>query len=180
MKPFKLQKITPFLWFNDDAEQAAKHYVSIFKKSKILDVMRYPEGAPVPAGSVMTVTFQLEGQHFTALNGGPHFKLTEAVSLFVLCKDQKEIDTLWEKLGAGGEIQQCGWLKDKYGLSWQIVPEALHKMLKDKNAKRSGRVMQAVMQMRKLDIAELQKAYEGDAKPARTKPSRLKHRARGA
>src|SRR4051812_24419403 len=117
-----MQKITPFLWFDDNAEEAMHHYVSIFKNSKAGAVTRYGEGAPRPKGTVMSVTFQLEGQHFMALNGGPHFKFTEAISLFVDCQTQDEVDELWEKLASGGQPQRCGWLKDKFGLSWQIVP----------------------------------------------------------
>src|SRR3990170_9009584 len=126
-----MQKITPFLWFNDQAEEAVNFYVSIFKNSKILDVARYGEAGPGPAGSVMTATFQLEGQEFTALNGGPEFKFTEAISFFVHCETQQEVDELWEKLSEGGEESMCGWLKDKYGLSWQIIPTVLGEMMND-------------------------------------------------
>ena len=160
----KTQKITPFLWFDDNAEEAVKFYVSIFKNSKIGRMTRYgEEGAKVsgrPEGTVMTIAFQLEGQTFAALNGGPHFKFTEAISLVVNCKTQKEVDELWEKLSEGGEEGQCGWLKDKYGLSWQIVPTVLSKMLQDKDPKKSERVMQALIQMRKFDIKRLKQAYE--------------------
>ncbi len=160
----KTQKITPFLWFDDNAEEAVKFYVSIFKNSKIGRMTRYgEEGAKVsgrPKGTVMTIAFQLEGQAFAALNGGPHFKFTEAISLVVNCKTQKEVDELWEKLSEGGEEGQCGWLKDKYGLSWQIVPTVLSKMLQDKDPKKSERVMQALIQMRKFDIKRLKQAYE--------------------
>ena len=160
----KTQKITPFLWFDDNAEEAVKFYVSIFKNSKIGRMTRYgEEGAKVsgrPEGTVMTIAFQLEGQAFAALNGGPHFKFTEAISLVVNCKTQKEVDELWEKLSEGGEEGQCGWLKDKYGLSWQIVPTVLSKMLQDKDPKKSERVMQALIQMRKFDIKRLKQAYE--------------------
>jgi predicted 3-demethylubiquinone-9 3-methyltransferase (glyoxalase superfamily) len=159
-----MQKITPFLWFNDKAEEAAKFYVSIFKNSKVGDIARYDaEGAKVsgrPKGSVMTVSFKLEGQEFTALNGGPLFKFTEAVSFVVNCKTQKEVDTFWEKLSKGGEKSQCGWLKDKYGLSWQIVPTVLEELLRDKNPEKSRRVMHAMLQMSKLDIKVLKKAYQ--------------------
>ncbi len=159
-----MQKITPFLWFDDKAEQAANYYVSIFKNSKIVSVARYDEeGAKAsgrPNGSVMTVAFQLEGQDFTALNGGPEFKFTEAISFVVDCKTQQEVDELWQKLSAGGEEGQCGWLKDKFGLSWQIVPSALGELLGDKDAEKSKRVMQALLQMKKLDIAALKRAYE--------------------
>ncbi len=158
-----MQTITPFLWFDDKAEEAVKFYVSLFKNSKIGRITRYgAEGAEVsgrPKGTVMTVTFQLDGQEFMALNGGPHFKFTEAISLLVNCKTQEEVDELWEKLSAGGEQGQCGWLKDKYGLSWQIVPTVLGKMLNDKDAEKSKRVMHALFQMRKLDIKRLQQAY---------------------
>jgi len=160
-----MQKITPFLWFDDKAEEAVKFYVSIFKNSKIGSITRYGEEAAEvsgrPKGTVMTVTFQLEGQEFMALNGGPHFKFTEAISFLVNCKTQEEVDELWEKLSAGGEQGQCGWLKDKYGLSWQIVPTVLGKMLNDKDPKKSKRVMHALLQMRKLDIKRLQQAYQG-------------------
>src|SRR5438876_5513963 len=147
-----LQKITPFLWFNDNAEEAVKFYTSIFKNSRIGRIVRYDEAGEKasgrPAGSVMTVEFQIEGQEFVALNGGPHFKFTEAISLVVNCKTQKEVDELWVKLSEGGEEGQCGWLKDKYGLSWQIVPTVLSKMLQGKDPKKSERVMQALIQMR--------------------------------
>jgi len=153
------QKITTFLWFDGQAEQAANHYVSIFKNSKILGVARYGDAGPGPKGSVMTVQFQLEGQEFIALNGGPQFKFTEAISQVVNCETQKEVDELWSKLGAGGEQGPCGWLKDKFGLSWQIVPTALGRMMQDKDPKRSKRVMEAMLQMKKLDIAGLEQAY---------------------
>ena len=155
------QKITTFLWFDANAEEAAKHYVSIFKDSKILGVARYGEAGPGPKGSVMTVNFQLEGQEFIALNGGPQFKFTEAISLLVSCDTQKEVDELWSKLSAGGEEGPCGWLKDKFGLSWQIVPSALGKMMQDKDPKKSKRVMEAMLQMKKMDIARLEQAYGG-------------------
>jgi len=161
----KTQKIIPFLWFDGQAEEAAKFYVSIFKNSKIGTITRYEEESAAvsgrPKGSVMTVAFQLEGQGFTALNGSPHFKFTEAISFVVNCKTQKEVDELWEKLSDGGEEGQCGWLKDKYGLSWQIVPTVLLEMLNDEDAEKSKRVMQALLQMRKLDIKRLQQAYAG-------------------
>ena len=161
----KTQKITPFLWFDDKAEEAVKFYVSLFKNSKIGTITRYGEAGAAasgrPKGTVMTVAFQLEGQAFTALNGGPHFKFTEAISLVVNCKTQEEVDELWEKLSGGGEKGQCGWLKDKYGLSWQIVPTVLGEMLNDKDAEKSNRVLHAIIQMRKLDIKRLQQAYEG-------------------
>jgi len=155
-----MQRITPFLWFDNNAEEAANFYVSIFRNSKIISVSRYPEGSPGPAESVVTVNFQLEGQEFIALNGGPHFKFTEAISLYVNCETQKEVDVLWEKLSEGGEKSQCGWLKDKYGLSWQIVPGILIQMLQDHDPKRSRNVMQAMLQMKKIDIAALKRAYE--------------------
>jgi predicted 3-demethylubiquinone-9 3-methyltransferase (glyoxalase superfamily) len=161
----KIQKITPFLWFDDKAEEAVKFYVSLFKNSKIGTITRYgEEGAEVsgrPKGTVMTVTFQLEGQAFMALNGGPHFTFTEAISFIVNCGTQQEVDRFWEKLSEGGEKGQCGWLKDKYGLSWQIVPTVLSKMLNDKDPKKSKRVMKALLQMGKIDIATLRRAYNG-------------------
>jgi len=153
------QKITTFLWFNGNAEEAANHYVSIFKDSKILSVARYGDAGPGPKGSVMTVQFQLEGQEFIALNGGPQFKFTEAISLLVNCDTQREVDELWSKLSAGGEEGPCGWLKDKFGLSWQIVPSRLGKMMQDKDAKKAKRVMEAMLQMKKMDIARLEQAY---------------------
>jgi predicted 3-demethylubiquinone-9 3-methyltransferase (glyoxalase superfamily) len=160
-----MQKITPCLWFDDKAEEAAKFYVSLFKNSKVGTVTRYGEaGAEVsgrPEGSVMTVTFEIEGQEFVALNGGPHFKFTEAVSFMVKCETQKEIDEMWEKLSQGGEKGQCGWLKDKFGLSWQIVHPMMDEMLQDKDAKKSQRVMKAILQMNKPDIETLKQAYEG-------------------
>jgi predicted 3-demethylubiquinone-9 3-methyltransferase (glyoxalase superfamily) len=155
-----MQKITPFLWFDNNAEEAMNFYVSIFKNSKIVSVSRYGEGEPGPAGSVMTGTFQLEGQEFMALNGGPHFKFTEAISLFVSCETQEEVDELWEKLSEGGQESRCGWLKDKFGLSWQIIPKALGMMLQDKDREKSKRVMNAMLQMDKIDIKRLKQAYE--------------------
>lgn len=155
-----MQKITPFLWFDGKAEEAMKLYVSIFKNSKVLGVSRYGEAGPGPKGSVMTVRFELDGQEFIGLNGGPQFKFTEAVSFSVDCKTQKEVDELWEKLSEGGEQGPCGWLKDKYGLSWQIVPAVLGQMLSDPDRKKSKRAMEAMLQMKKIDIAGLQKAYE--------------------
>lgn len=155
------QKITTFLWFDDNAEAAMNFYVSIFKTSKILDVARYGEGGPGPKGTVMCGTFQLEGQQFMALNGGPQFKFTEAISLFVSCETQEEVDDLWKKLTAGGGApSQCGWLKDKFGLSWQIIPSVLLKMLADKDAGKSKRVMETMLAMSKIDINELKHAYE--------------------
>ena len=158
-----MQKITAFLWFDNQAEEAAKFYVSIFKNSKILNIAHYDEaGAKAsgrPKGSVMTVAFKLNGQEFTALNGGPVFKFTEAISFVVNCETQEEINRLWAKLTELGQEIQCGWLKDKYGLSWQIVPNVLSKMLQDKDAKKSQRVMQAMLQMKKIDIEKLKQAY---------------------
>ena len=156
-----MQKITPFLWFDGNAEEAINFYVSIFKNSKILSVARYGEAGPGPKGTVMTAAFQLDGQEFVALNGGPQFKFTEAISFWVRCETQEEIDEMWEKLSAGGAKSRCGWLKDKYGLSWQVVPPILGEMLQDKDAKKSQRVMAAMMQMDKIDIGLLKKAYEG-------------------
>jgi len=155
-----MQKITPFLWFDNQAEEAMNLYISLFKNSKVLSVSRYGEGGPGPRGTVMTATFQLDGQEFMALNGGPHFKFTEAISLFVNCETQEEVDELWEKLSEGGEKSQCGWLKDKYGLSWQIIPTALGEMLGDKDPQKAQNVMQAMLQMTKIDIAALRQAYE--------------------
>jgi predicted 3-demethylubiquinone-9 3-methyltransferase (glyoxalase superfamily) len=159
-----MQKIMPCLWFDNQAEEAMNFYVSIFKNSKTGSIARYgEEEAKVsgrPKGSVMTVTFQLDGQEFMALNGGPIFKFTEAISFVVNCKTQKEVDELWEKLSDGGEEGPCGWLKDKYGLSWQIVPAVLGEMMQDKDTKKSERVMKALLQMKKLDIKTLKKAYE--------------------
>ena len=158
------QKVTPFLWFDTQAEEAVKFYTSIFKNSKIGSTTRYnEEGAKVsgrPKGSVMTVEFELAGQEFTALNGGPLFKFTEAISFVVNCETQQEVDDFWEKLSAGGEKSQCGWLKDKYGLSWQVVPTVLIELLQDKDPAKSQRVMHAMLQMRKLDIAKLKQASE--------------------
>ncbi len=155
------QKITPFLWFDNNAEEAINFYVSIFKNSKILNVSRYGEGGPGPKGTVMSATFQLEGQDFMALNGGPHFKFTEAISLFIKCETQEEVDELWEKLSEGGSKSRCGWLKDKFGLSWQVVPTILGELLQSKDPEKSKRVMQALLQMDKLDIQKLKDAYDG-------------------
>ncbi len=153
-----MQKITTFLWFDNKAEEAAKFYCSIFPDSQILTVARYPEGGPGPAGSVMTVEFQLAGQRFMALNGGPAFKFTEAISLMVDCETQKELDAYWDKLSAGGREVECGWLKDRYGLSWQVVPSGIGKMISD--PKRGPKVAEAVWKMKKLDIAALRRVYE--------------------
>jgi predicted 3-demethylubiquinone-9 3-methyltransferase (glyoxalase superfamily) len=155
-----MQKINPFLWFNDQAEDAAKFYVSLFANSKILNVARYGEAGPGPKGTAMSVTFELAGQKFMALNGGPHFKFSEAISFFINCETQREVDELWEKLSAGGETSRCGWLKDKYGLSWQVIPTASGEMLQDKDPKKSQRVMQAMLKMDKIDIAVLKQAYD--------------------
>jgi len=155
-----MQKITPCLWFNANAEEALNFYSSIFKNSKILSISRYGEGAPVPEGTVMTATFELDGQVFMALNGGPEYKFNESISLFVNCEGQEEIDHYWEKLSSGGKKGQCGWLKDKFGLSWQIVPNALGEMLGDKDPEKSNRVMQAMLQMSKLDIKILEQARD--------------------
>lgn len=158
-----MQKIAPFLWFDDRAEEAAKFYVSIFKNSKILTVTHYTEAGKTvhgrPPGSVMTVVFQLEGQRFIALNGGPQFKFTEAISLSVGCKTQGEVNRFWKKLSAGGEEGPCGWLKDKYGLSWQINPSILGELLGDKDAKKAGRVLNAMLKMKKIDIRTIKQAY---------------------
>jgi predicted 3-demethylubiquinone-9 3-methyltransferase (glyoxalase superfamily) len=155
-----IQKITPFLWFDHQAEEAAAFYVSIFPNSRIVKVARYGEGSPGPPGSVMTVEFQLEGQSFVALNGGPHFKFTEAISFVVNCQTQDEVDTYWEKLSAGGSDFQCGWLKDKFGLSWQVVPTALSELLSDPDPEKSQRVMKALLTMKKLDVGALQQAFD--------------------
>jgi predicted 3-demethylubiquinone-9 3-methyltransferase (glyoxalase superfamily) len=155
-----MQKITPFLWFDGKAEEAMNFYVSIFKNSKVISVSRYGDAGPGPQGLVMSATFQLEGQDFFALNGGPQFKFTPAISLFVNCETQEEVDELWEKLSAGGRKDRCGWLQDKYGLSWQIIPSALGKLLHDKDPKKASSVMRAMLQMDKIDIQRLQQAYE--------------------
>ena len=157
-----MQKITTFLWFDQQAEEAMNFYVSLFKNSKVLSVSRYPEGGPMPAGTLMTATFQLDGQEFMALNGGPEFKFTEAISLFVTCETQAEVDHFWEHLSEGGEKGRCGWLKDRYGLSWQIVPIALGELMGDPNPRKAQNVMQAMLQMDKLDIAALQAAHDQD------------------
>jgi predicted 3-demethylubiquinone-9 3-methyltransferase (glyoxalase superfamily) len=161
-----MQKITPFLWYDNQAEEAANFYVSLFKDSKIGDIARYDEAgakaAGRPVGSVMVIDFQLEGQEFAAINGGPHFKFTEAVSFVVNCGNQEEVDYFWDKLVEGGQESQCGWLKDKYGLSWQIVPTILHELLKDKDAAKAKRVMEAMLKMKKIDIAALKRAAAGE------------------
>jgi predicted 3-demethylubiquinone-9 3-methyltransferase (glyoxalase superfamily) len=155
------QKIAPFLWFNDNAEEAINFYLSVFKNSKIVTVMRYGDAGPGPKGSFMSALFRLEGQDFMALNGGPVFSFSQAISFFVNCETQAEIDRLYEKLSGGGEKQPCGWLKDKYGVSWQIVPTVLGEMLRDKDPVKADRVMRAMLKMSKLDIAELKRAYQG-------------------
>ena len=156
-----MQKISPFLWFDNQAEEAAQFYVSIFKNSKVGKIARYGDAGPGPKGTAMTVAFELEGQKFTALNGGPHFKFTEAISFVVNCDSLAEVDGYWEKLSEGGSKGQCAWLKDKFGLSWQIVPQALIDLLSDPDPEKSKRVMQAMMQMTKIDIAKLRQAYAG-------------------
>ena len=155
-----MQKITPFLWYDGKAEEAANLYVSLFKNSKITSLRRYGEAGPGPKGSVMAVTFELEGQSFVALNGGPQFNFTPAISFFVDCETQQEVDELWEKLSAGGERVQCGWLKDKYGLSWQIIPTILGKMLTDPDPAKANRVMKAMLGMQKIEIEALRQAYD--------------------
>ncbi len=155
-----MQKIVTFLWFDNQAEEAANLYVSVFKNSKIGTVRRYGKAGPGPEGSVMTVAFQLEGQEFYALNAGPHFKFTPAISLFVNCESQEEVDELWEKLSAGGRKDRCGWLQDKYGLSWQIIPTALGKLMSDPDPEKSSRVMKAMLQMDKIDINRLEEAHK--------------------
>jgi predicted 3-demethylubiquinone-9 3-methyltransferase (glyoxalase superfamily) len=156
-----MQKITPFLWFDTEAEEAARFYVSVFKNSRIGTVARYGEAGPGPKGSVMTVAFELDGQHFTALNGGKQFKINEAVSFVVRCADQEEVDALWEKLSEGGEKRSCGWLEDRFGVSWQIVPAVMIELISDPDPAKSRRVMEAMLQMTKLDIAKLQQAHRG-------------------
>jgi predicted 3-demethylubiquinone-9 3-methyltransferase (glyoxalase superfamily) len=156
-----IQKITPFLWFDQQAEEAANFYVSIFPDSKVVKVARYNEAGPGPAGSAMTVEFELAGQRFVGLNGGPHFKFTEAISFVVNCQTQDEVDAYWDKLSAGGNEVQCGWLKDKFGLSWQIVPTVLPQFLSDPDRAKAARVMKAMMEMKKIEIARLKRAYDG-------------------
>jgi len=156
-----MPKITPFLWFNDNAEEAMNFYVSVFRNSKVRGVTRYGDAGPGPKGSVMTANFELDGQEFVALNGGPQFTFTEAVSFVVHCDSQQEVDYYWDTLTSdGGRPSQCGWLKDKYGLSWQIVPDAMMALLQQKDPKKAQRVMQALMQMTKIDIARLRQAAE--------------------
>lgn len=168
-----MQKIQPFLWFDDNAHEAAEFYVSTFKNSKINDIVRYGNAGPGEAGKVMTVDFELEGQRFVALNGGPHFKFTEAISLYVNCETQAEVDALWERLlSGGGQPSQCGWLKDKYGLSWQIIPKALAELLRDKDPLKSQRVMKAMMGMVKIDVAALLRAHRGEGLSSRGRRAR--------
>jgi len=155
-----MQKITPFLWYDGNAEEAANFYISIFNNSKMGKISRYGDAGPGPKGSVMSVTFQIEGQEFFALNGGPHFKFTPAISFFVNCETQQEVDDLWEKLSTGGRTDRCSWLQDKFGVSWQIIPRVLGQLLGDKDPQRANRAMQAMLQMTKIDIEKLQQAAE--------------------
>lgn len=155
-----MQKITTFLWFNDKAEEAANLYVSLFKNSKIDSISRYGDAGPGPKGSVMTVNFQLEGQKFIALNGGPHFRFTPAISLFVNCESQQEVDRLWDELSEGGRKDRCGWLQDRYGLSWQIIPAALMRLMSDPDKQKAGRVIEAMLAMDKIDVGKLEAAAE--------------------
>jgi len=157
-----MQKITPFLWFDDKAEEAANFYTSIFKDSKILDISRYGDAGPGPKGTVMMATFQIEGQEFMALNGGPHYTFSPAISFFVSCETQEEVDELWEKLTAGGREVQCGWLQDKFGVSWQIVPKTLMELMRDTDPVKSQRVFKAMLQMTKIDIEGLKRAYRAE------------------
>src|SRR5579864_4590197 len=155
-----MQKIVPFLWFDGKAEEAANYYVSIFKNAKLGTIRRYGDAGPGPKGSAMSVEFDLDGQHFIALNGGPQFTFTPAISFFVNCETQEEVDELWDKLSAGGKPNRCGWLQDKFGLSWQIIPTALGKLMGDPDPEKSKRVMQAMLGMAKIDITGLQRAYD--------------------
>ena len=157
-----MQKITPFLWFDSNVEEAVNFYVSVFKNSKVLKVARYSDAGPGPKGSVMTVEFELDGLEFVALNAGPTFKFTEAISFVVDCETQEEVDYYWERLSEGGEKSHCGWLKDKFGLSWQVTPTILGKLMTDKDPEKAKRVMETMLQMDKLDIEPLQRAYEGN------------------
>ena len=158
-----MPKITPFLWFDNQAEEAAKFYISVFKNSRITRVTRYGDGGPGPKGTVMTVAFELDGQAFTALNGGPMFKFNEAISFQVNCETQADVDYYWDKLSEGGDkqAQQCGWLKDKYGVSWQVVPRVLLEMIQDPDSQKSQRAMEAMLKMKKIDIQALKRAYAG-------------------
>lgn len=155
-----MQKITPFLWFDNQAEEAATFYTSVFRDAKILDVTRYGDAGPGPKGSVMFITFEIEGQTFHALNGGPYYQFTPAISLFVNCESQDEVDDLWDKLSAGGQVQQCGWLTDKYGVTWQIVPSGMTDFLYGNDPVRSQRAMEAMLKMTKLDLAQIRLAFE--------------------
>ena len=157
-----MQKITPFLWFDNQAEEAMNFYMSVFKNSKIVSVSRYGDSGPGPKGSVMVASFELEGQRFSALNGGPQFKFTEAISFLIDCKTQDEVDYFWNRLTEGGHESQCGWLKDKFGLSWQVIPDTLGKYLSDPDPAKAGRVMMAMLKMKKIIVADLQKAYDGN------------------
>ncbi len=156
-----MPRITTFLMFNDQTDEAVNFYVATFKNAKIISASRYGEEGPGPAGTLMSATFQLEGQEFMAFNGGPHFSFTEGMSLFVSCRTQEEVDELWEKLSEGGEKSQCGWLRDKFGVSWQIIPTALMELMGDPDPEKSQRVVQAMLQMSKIDIEGLKRAYEG-------------------
>lgn len=155
------QKITPNLWFDTEAEEAADFYLSVFDNSRIVSVTHYTEGAPRPAGTVMTVEFEIDGQRFVGINGGPQFKFDEAVSFAISCKDQEEVDYYWERLSEGGEEGPCGWLKDRFGLSWQVVPAGMEEVFNDPDPKRAERAMQAMLKMGKLDVAELRRAADG-------------------
>ena len=157
-----MQPVTPFLWFDNNAEEAMNFYISVFKNSKVGRVTRYGEAGPGPAGSVMTVEFELDGQKFVGLNGGPHFKFTEAVSFTVRCETQEEIDYYWDKLSEGGQTSRCGWLKDKFGLSWQVEPRILGDLMADKDPEKAKRVMEAMLKMDKIDIEPIKRAYEGN------------------
>lgn len=157
-----MQKLTPFLWFDGKAEEAANFYTSVFKHSKIKHVARYPEGAPGPAGTAMLVDFEIEGQGFQAVNGGPYYTITPGISFVIDCADQAEVDYYWDKLLEGGSAQQCGWLTDQFGVSWQVVPKILGQLVGSDDREKAGRAMQAMMGMVKLDVAELQRAYDGD------------------
>ena len=161
-----MQKITPFLWFDKQAEEAVSFYTSVFKSSKVKSVSRYGDAGPGPKGSVMTINFELDGQDFIALNGGPEFRFTEAISFVINCKNQEDVDYYWERLSAGGQKIECGWLKDKYGLAWQVVPTILGELLTDKDAAKRERVVKAMLQMKKIDIEELKGAAEGVPQPA--------------
>jgi len=168
-----VQPIIPCLWFDSEAEEAARFYTGVFRNSRIVAITRYPEAGHEihgrPAGSVLTVEFELNGHPFTALNGGPHFKFNEAISFQIMCQDQEEVDYYWNSLGEGGDpaAQQCGWLKDKYGLSWQVVPVGMVEMLNDRDRRKANRAMEAMLKMKKLDIAELQRAFEGESEAVR-------------